>query len=327
MLRGVDLDAAPGEILAVLGSSGAGKTTLLRAIAGLVRPDEGRIAIGGVPVSEADRELVPVERRAIGLVFQDYALFPHMTVAGNVAFGLEGTDPSASARRVDEMLGMVGLDGLRARRPAELSGGQQQRVALARALAPRPRLLLLDEPFANVDAELRRSLAEELVELVRGQGCATVLVTHDRTDALGLGDRVAVLLSPAGEPAARLAQCGSPEEVYRRPSSREVARLTGPAGTLAGQASGHRATTGLGEVELVEPRSGPIAILVRPEELRWVDDPDGPAIVRSRFYRGGSTRLGCEMDGAEIPVDTTGEGPATGARGRVEATGPLWSPA
>ena len=189
----VDLNLQPGELLAVLGASGSGKSTFLRCIAGLEEPSEGTITIDGVTVVESGRERVPAEHRGIGMVFQDYALFPAMTVRENIAFGLR--DPVAAADAVSRWAKLLRLEDLLERRPASLSGGQQQRVALARALAPAPKLLLLDEPFANLDGNLREEVGHELRELFRGGKMAVVLVTHDRAEAFALADRIAVFAS------------------------------------------------------------------------------------------------------------------------------------
>ncbi|MEZ5341122.1 MAG: ABC transporter ATP-binding protein [Acidimicrobiales bacterium] len=214
MLRDVSLSASKGEVLVLLGPSGCGKTTLLRLIAGLDRPDGGRIAIGGSTVA-GDGAWVPPEKRQVGMVFQDWALFPHLTVGQNVAFGLKGQADSND--RVAEMLGLVGLAPLADRLPSTLSGGQQQRVALARSLAPSPRVLLLDEPFSNLDAGLRTQLRGELRSLLRSLGITAVFVTHDREEALELGDRPAVFRDGA------IAQVGDPVTVYAAPVSPWVA--------------------------------------------------------------------------------------------------------
>jgi len=225
VLHGVDLDVAAGEIVVLLGASGSGKSTLLRCVAGLHPVRAGRIAIGG-----RDAAGVPVERRDVGLVFQDHALFPHRDVAGNVAFGprMQGLGTAEIAARVTEALARVGLKHLATRAVDELSGGEQQRVALARALAARPRLLLLDEPYGSLDRPLRERLLAELPDLVRGSGAGALLVTHDQREALEVADRVAVLV--AGE----LRQLATPDEAWTAPADADVARFldVGPVVTL-----------------------------------------------------------------------------------------------
>lgn len=216
-LDGVTLAVAPGELLTVVGASGSGKTTLLRLVAGLEAPTAGTITIAERVVSGGGKE-VPPELRGVGMVFQDLALFPHLRVAENVAFGLpRGTDPC----RIADLLALVGCEEFAARFPHELSGGQRQRVALARALAPAPAVVLLDEPFSSLDAVLKRQVRDEVVSILRRAGTTAMLVLHDPDDALSIGDRVAVL------EAGRLAQLDAPRMVYRRPATAGVARLFG----------------------------------------------------------------------------------------------------
>ena len=222
-VRDVSLVIEPGEFFALVGPSGCGKTTLLRLIAGFERPDGGRIVLGGREVSK-----VPVHRRDVGMVFQNYALFPHMDVVENVAFGLRarGLAPAERAQRVAEALERVELAGFERRRPDELSGGQQQRVALARALAISPEFLLLDEPLSNLDARLREETGAMIRELQRGLAITTVYVTHDQEEAMTLSDRLALMR------AGQVLQVGRPEQVYRRPVSLEAAALLGRANRL-----------------------------------------------------------------------------------------------
>ncbi len=312
----LDLTVNPGEFVALLGPSGSGKTTVLRAIAGLLTPQRGTLRIGGDLAAQDGREHLSAEQRGIGLVFQDYALFPQLSVAANVGFGLRKPDPE----RVAGLLAAVGLDGLAQRRPAQLSGGQQQRVALARALAPRPRLLLLDEPFANVDAERKAVMGAELRQLAAREDTAVLLVTHDRGDALALADRV-VILAPA-QGGSKVAQDDHPDRVYRRPLSALAARLTGPVGVLAGTANGDRVSTDLGEFSLAHPLTGAVTLLVRPEEAHFVRDPEGPAAVTWRRFAGRATLLGV---GSLIVESTAEDPPAVGTRGRVELREPAWA--
>ena len=229
-LGGFVLDAAftvPIGVTALFGPSGSGKTQTLRCIAGLARPDAGRVAVAGRVLFDSDRGIdVPTRERQIGYVFQQYALFPHLDVAGNLAYGLHREPREKRAARVAELLDLVGLPGFERRRPRELSGGQQQRVAFARALATQPRLLLLDEPFAALDPEIRAQLRADLDDLRRRLDLPVVLVTHDRADVYALADRVAVYS------AGRVLQVGSRDEVFRRPATAEVARLTGTPNLL-----------------------------------------------------------------------------------------------
>ncbi len=315
----VSLALGAGQLLAVLGASGAGKSTLLRAVAGFVRPRAGSIAIAGETVFAGGRERVPAERRRVGMVFQDYALFPTMSVRANVAFGIHRA-PDRHAR-VDALLAAVGIPELAERAPAELSGGQRQRVALARALAPRPRLLLLDEPFANVDGALRWELGEAILELMRTEGVSALLVTHDRGEALGLADKVAVLGRRPGADAASLLQLATPEEVYRRPRTRQVAALTGRATFLAAEGRGTRATTALGEVTLHAPVEGACTVLVRPEQLRFVPG-EGACTVRSRRFHGASYHVELHSPVGAIGLECSATAaPAPDTRGSLRIEG------
>src|SRR5258707_6439868 len=254
VLRGLSLEVAKGEIVALLGPSGSGKTTALRLIAGFETPDRGQIRVEGVDVTAQ-----PPERRHFGMVFQHYALFPRLTVGENVAFGLAGRGDRADvARRVAAALNLVELPGFEARRVGEISGGQQQRVALARALAPEPRVLLLDEPLSNLDPTLRERTRRELRQLIKRVGITTVFVTHEQEEAFELGDRVAVLN------AGRLEQAGAPDELYERPASLFVAAFVGRANVFRGAAA--RALSGADGVVVVRPQQLPLAAA----GLAWV---------------------------------------------------------
>jgi len=220
VVDGVDLDVADGELIALVGPSGCGKSTLLRGIAGL-EPVDGQVVVAGRDVSA-----LPPERRHVGLVFQDHALFPHLRVEQNLAFGVRGLSRYERSTLVGELLELVRLPGVGRRFPHELSGGEQQRIALARALAPRPPVVLLDEPFANLDASLRDELRADVVAALRARGTSAVLVTHDRDEALQLGDRVAVMRD------GRILQVGAPESVYETPVDRFVAAFLGDAAFL-----------------------------------------------------------------------------------------------
>lgn len=226
ILEGIDLRVAEGEFVALLGPSGCGKSTLLRLIAGFARPTAGTIVLEGRTVSGPDA-FVPPEDRGVGMVFQSYALWPHMDVAGNVGYGLRALGATARAARVAEALETVGLGGFQRRRVQSLSGGQRQRVALARCLAMRPRLMLLDEPLANLDAHLREAMVEEFRHLHRATGATILYVTHDQAEALALADRIAVMA------AGRLLQLGSAEAVWQEPASAEIARFLGRGAVVA----------------------------------------------------------------------------------------------
>ena len=279
VLTGVDLAVPDGAVVALLGPSGCGKTTLLRLIAGFERADAGTIVLGGRTV-EAPGSFVPPERRRIGYVPQEGALFPHLTVAGNIGFGLRGRD--GRAERVAEMLALVGLAGHAGKFPHQLSGGQQQRVALARALAPRPDVILLDEPFNALDLGLRRHMSEEVVGLLRRHGTTSLLVTHDPAEAFATADIVAVM---AG---GDIIQCAPPVEVYTHPASAEVATLTGAAIFLDATARGGHAETALGAVALSgsrQPEGTRLRLMLRPEQLRLAATGAGreAAVTGSRF--------------------------------------------
>ena len=272
---GVDLRLEQGGFLAVLGPSGSGKTTLLRLIAGFERPDAGSIRIGGRTVA-GERGWVEPEARRVGMVFQQGALFPHLTVAGNVGFG--ATRPE----RVRECLELVGLDRRAADYPHELSGGERQRVALARALAADPAVVLLDEPFSALDAGLRERLREDVAAILRAAGTSTLLVTHDQSEALSLADTVAVLRE------GRLEQVGTPEAVYERPSSHWVADFLGEADVVAGTARDGYAECELGRFAVGPELSGDVVLVIRPESVaighRPGRDADRALVVGRSFY-------------------------------------------
>jgi iron(III) transport system ATP-binding protein len=315
VLHGVTLDVAPGEIVALLGPSGCGKTTLLRCIAGLERIDQGSVTVEGRRVADRDSHERP-ERRRIGMVFQDWALFPHLSVADNVGYGLDRE--ARGGGRVQESLEMVGLAGLGERMPATLSGGQQQRVALARALAPRPSVLLLDEPFSNLDTGLRVQVRAEVHRLLTELGITAMFVTHDQEEAFVLGDRVAVMHD------GRLEQFGSPAELYENPTSAWIASFVGDANFVRGHAAGDRAETALGSVALARAVTGEVDVLIRPEHLRVAPaDGDGNGTVTNIEYFGhdhmirvdlaDGTRLACRAPG--WPTVTRGQAVTVGSDG------------
>jgi iron(III) transport system ATP-binding protein len=283
VLTGLDLSVPAGSFTAILGSSGSGKTTLLRLLAGFERPDHGVVKIGVRVVDGAAVHVQPEQRR-IGYVPQEGGLFPHLTVAANVGFGLSR---AARRGRVRELLELVGLADLGRRYPHQLSGGQQQRVALARALAVEPEVVLLDEPFASLDAHMRASVREEVQRILQASATTTLLVTHDQDEALSLADRVAVLRD------GKIAQYATPQELYARPLDDRLARFVGEANLVAGVLDGAFVDTQLGKLAALwhgEPLPSPCAVrvLIRPEQidLRLADSETGLAgrIVRTGYH-------------------------------------------
>jgi iron(III) transport system ATP-binding protein len=261
VLDGLDLEVPDGAVVTVLGESGSGKTTLLRLIAGFERPDAGTILIGGQAV-DSDRRFVPPERRRIGYVAQEGNLFPHLTVAKNIAFGLSRRERGTG--RVQELLRLVGLGDMGKRYPHQLSGGQQQRVALARALAPRPQVVLLDEPFSSLDASLRLSLRSDVMQILRQQGATTVFVTHDQQEALSVADLAGIING------GRIRQFATPETLYTRPADVTIACFLGEANLVPGTASHGVIDTAYGKLTLADgdsPPAGPAVVLIRPEQI------------------------------------------------------------
>ena len=274
----VDLDVHAGEVLALVGPSGSGKTTLLRIIAGFETPDRGTITLGGKPAA-GPGVWTPAEERRLGMVFQDYALFPHMTVAENVAFGLTGLDRSNKARRVTEALGLVRLSGMSDRYPHQLSGGEQQRVAVARSLAPQPIALLLDEPFSNLDLQLRERLRQDVKEIFSSSGVTVVYVTHDQEEALFMGDTVAVI------DGGSIQQSGAPEEVYHRPRSPFVASFLGMADYLSAVSAGEGLDTELGKMAVEEAVGDGCRVMVRPDDV-MLRSPGSRGTISNRIFQG-----------------------------------------
>ncbi len=286
----VSLTVQRGEFLVLLGQSGCGKTTTLRLIAGLERPDAGTLALDGRRVSGAN-VFVPPEDRKIGMVFQDYALFPHLTLAANIAFGLNRWGASERKQRVAEMLALVGLADAAERYPHQISGGQQQRVALARALAARPSVVLLDEPFSNLDAALRKEMRNEVRRILQAADATAVFVTHDQHEALSLADRVAMLRD------GRLLQVDTPQGIYENPADETVAAFIGESNFVPALADGAIAQSPLGVVVLRDPMRGAITLMIRPESLT-VNDSDGGGVdarVTWREYLGYEQRLGLRL--------------------------------
>jgi thiamine transport system ATP-binding protein len=304
----VDIEVGDGEVLALLGPSGCGKSTLLRAVAGLEAPDAGTVRWDG-----ADLARVPVHRRGFGLVFQDGQLFPHRDVAGNVAFGLR-MRRIAPGNRVAELLAALGLAGYERRRITELSGGEQQRVALARALAPRPRLLLLDEPLSALDRALRERLALDLARVLRESGTTALVVTHDHDEAFTLADRVALMR------AGRITQTGRPEEVWRHPADEATARFLGCTTFLPATVHSGRLDWVLGAVTLPWAPDGTVRIGLRPNALRVSDTGVGGEVL-ARVHRRDQVRLRVRLDaghGAQVDaVAGIADPPEVGARVRL----------
>ena len=281
-VSGLELTVPPGELVTLIGPSGCGKSTTLRLVAGLERPDEGTIRIAGDVVAGRHRFQEP-ERRRVGLVFQDHALFPHLTVAKNVAFGLDRLPRAGRQARVGEVLELVRLGHLAHRYPHELSGGDQQRVALARALAPRPAVVLLDEPFSSLDESLRAQVRRDTVATLRETGTTAVLVTHDQTEALSVGHRVVVMHDGVIE------QSDTPEQVFEQPATRFVASFMGDADFLPARV--HRAllTCEIGIVSTVPGWANSdvdVDVVLRPHEVALEPDPESPARVSAVEYHG-----------------------------------------
>ena len=278
---GLDLEVAPGQVLVLLGPSGCGKTTTLRLIAGFEAPDAGSVEVGGRPVC-GPGVWVPPEQRRVGMVFQDYALFPHLTVAQNVAFGLQRRERRQREARVREVLELVRLAPLAGRYPHELSGGEQQRVALARALAPRPVVVLLDEPFSNLDPELRARVRGEVRAILKDSGATAVFVTHDRQEALAMGDRVAVLLQ------GRVLQEDTPERLFQWPRSRFVAEFLGTADFLPAWVGEEGVVTELGVLpqRAPLPPGTPVEVMARPDDFVLHAIPGGEGRIVGRAFLG-----------------------------------------
>jgi iron(III) transport system ATP-binding protein len=277
-LAGFDIAVEEGQTLTLLGPSGCGKTTALRVIAGFERPDAGEVSVGGLPVAGPGLH-VPPERRRVGMVFQDYALFPHMSVAANVSYGLVKRDRDRKdLKRVAEVLELVGLSGTEKRLPHELSGGQQQRVALARALAPRPAVILLDEPFSNLDASLRQRVRRELKEILQEARATALFVTHDQEEALSLSDLVAVMRD------GRVVQVATPPDLYRAPSDPWVAGFLGDADFVPATAGHGQVETAIGT--FATEHDGKVLVMFRPERVLVTPHPEGEGVVASREYFG-----------------------------------------
>ena len=301
---GVSLGLRAGDIGVLIGPSGCGKTTLLRAVAGLERASEGSITLDGETVSDGERHM-PAEQRRIGMVFQDYALFPHLDVGRNVAFGIDRLPRTEREARVAEVLQLVGLDGMQARFPHELSGGQQQRVALARALAPRPRLLLLDEPFSNLDVDLRERLAHEVRGILKAAGATALFVTHDQLEAFAIGDVIGVMHE------GRLHQWDDAYALYHRPATRFVAEFIGHGVFAPAQIQmvGDQVLvqTPLGALRDMEECPLPSAyeaglcdVLLRADDIVHDDDAPVKAQILRKAFRGSEFLYTLRLSSGEV---------------------------
>jgi iron(III) transport system ATP-binding protein len=277
----VSFSLSKGEILTLVGPSGCGKTTTLRIIAGFERPDKGQVILGGKTMTNGNLFIQP-ERRNVGMVFQDHALFPHLTVFKNVAFGLVGRSKEVIKHETVSMLKLVGLERLANRYPHELSGGERQRVALARALAPRPILLLLDEPFSNLDADMRIQIREEIRAILKGIAATAIFVTHDQEEALFMGDRLAVFNQ------GQLEQIGNPEVIFHSPATRFVAEFMGQTDFLPGEVveEGIQTELGLLPQKLNLPIGEKVEVAVRADDISFQPTRGGKSMVLARFFKG-----------------------------------------
>ncbi|HEY3475345.1 MAG TPA: ABC transporter ATP-binding protein [Anaerolineales bacterium] len=291
----ISFELSAGEILALVGPSGCGKTTTLRIVAGLERPDSGTVLLHDKVVA-SESVFVPPEKRGVGMVFQDHALFPHLTVSENIAFGLRGKAPEEIRKTVGEMLHLVGLLPLAKRYPHALSGGERQRVALARALAPRPVLVLMDEPFSSLDADLRMEMREHVRRILKSMRATVVFVTHDQDEALYMGDRLAVLNR------GHLEQIGTPEEIFHESNTRFVSEFMGDSDFLRGKVAHEGIHTELGllrqGVDL--PVSTLVEIAIRADDVDFQMDGSGNSIIVERFFRGAFNLYRLRLDSGQI---------------------------
>jgi iron(III) transport system ATP-binding protein len=298
-VREASLVVRSGQMVSLLGPSGCGKTTLLRLVAGFEWPDGGMITIAGRTVAGDGYQVSP-EARRVGMVFQEYALFPHLTVRENISFGLRGSAKEKTVR-TEQMLALVGLTGLDGRQPHELSGGQQQRVALARALAPSPDVLLLDEPFSNLDAALRTQVRAEVRSILKASGTTVIFVTHDQEEALSQADEVAVMFE------GQIVQVAPPQQLYLEPLNRRVAAFVGEANFLVGEAHGRQVRCAVGTLNTTTTAQGKVEVLLRPEVIHidhgeQSNAGDAPrATIRWREFYGHDQRVGLSLaDGTRL---------------------------
>ena len=293
-VNNISFELSSSEILALVGPSGCGKTTTLRIIAGLERPDSGIVRLNDrVVVSES--VFVPPEKRGVGMVFQDHALFPHLTVSENIAFGLRRQSSAQVKQTVGEMLHLVGLLPLAKRYPHALSGGERQRVALARALAPRPVLVLMDEPFSSLDADLRMEMREHVRRILKSMQATVVFVTHDQEEALYMGDRLAVLQN------GQLEQIGTPEEIFHESNTHIVAEFMGDSDFLNGKVARAGIQTEIGLLRQVVdlPVSTPVQIALRADDIDFHVDGSGNSIIMERFFRGAFNLYRLRLDSGQ----------------------------
>ena len=300
-VQGISFAAQEGEILCLLGPSGCGKTTILRAIAGFEPVRSGQLFLSGQLVSSPD-VTIPTEDRHVGMVFQEYALFPHLRVQDNIAFGLHVLGRSERAARVQEMLRLTGLEGFERRYPHELSGGQQQRVALARALVQNPVVLLLDEPFSNLDPDMAGRMRQELHDLLRRTKTTTVLVTHDHDEAFAMADRIAVLNQ------GRLEQFDTPEMTYHMPATPFVADFVGQADFIPGTISQGMVHTELGEFpDTIECKEGTaVVVMIRPDDIHLIPTKGAQARVLSRQFHGSENLYTVSLPSGQIVHSSQG---------------------
>ena len=289
-VRDISLSVNQGEILCILGPSGCGKTTILRGIAGFQKVSAGRITLNGQVVSSPTIH-IPAERRKVGMVFQDYALFPHLCVADNIGFGLKPWEEQSRKSKINSMMELVGLGGFERRYPHELSGGQQQRVALARALAPNPVMVLMDEPFSNLDPDMTVKMRKELYHLLRQTQTTSILVTHDHHEAFAMADQVAVLYE------GRLVQCDTPESIYHLPSCPFVAEFVGQADFIPGNIQNGTVETELGAFTNQGNYQGSqnVLVMLRPDDLQITHVGSGNARIESRQFRGSENLYGIRL--------------------------------
>lgn len=299
--QNISFAAKEGEILCLLGPSGCGKTTILRAIAGFEPVRAGQIFLSGQLVSSQE-VMTPTENRRIGMVFQEYALFPHLRIQDNIAFGLSQLTRSLRAARVQEMLRLTGLEGFERRYPHELSGGQQQRVALARALVQNPVVLLLDEPFSNLDPDMAGRMRQELHDLLRRTKTTTILVTHDHDEAFAMADRIAVLNQ------GRLEQFDTPEMMYHMPATPFVADFVGQADFIPGTVSHGMVQTELGEFpDTLECQDGAaVVVMIRPDDIHLIPTEGARSRVLSRQFRGSENLYTVSLPSGQIVHSSQG---------------------
>ena len=298
VLNGISFELLAGEIACLLGQSGCGKTSMLRCIAGFEVPTAGTIRDSQqVLFDKASKQLVPAYQRNIGMVFQDYALFPHLTVADNIGFGLHKLSRSARQHRVNELLEFIGLDSLAKRYPHELSGGQQQRVALARALAPKPKLILLDEPFSNLDADLRGQLSKDVRQLLKQQNTSALVVTHDQQEAFAMADKIGLMAKGV------LQQWEKPQRLYQQPATLAVAEFVGDGSFINAIPDGQYLHTALGQIDsrMASYYADIGKVLIRPESIVLVAQDDSPiqAVIKDADFKGSYTLYQLRLENGE----------------------------